>query len=203
MPVYVYHANEKEHLFARNMRKYFTLNLETGFDSLMKIWHRILILEGCITQAWYISKKEIQGLELVEKLAWLQVFSSNLINEFFIREAVLDFSYVNVSFDQQTCLWWQWFLLAFTKEKVFSKHVCAQSLRRRPRGQPPKRQRWTLKKVNNLYTSSIKGNFILWSIQTISSPRATVGTTLSWNIAEQVSLQSKVVLGKRWIIYTL
>ena len=159
MPVYVYHANEKEHLFARNMRKYFTLNLETGFDSLMKIWHRILILEGCITQAWYISKKEIQGLELVEKLAWLQVFSSNLINEFFIREAVLDFSYVNVSFDQQTCLWWQWFLLAFTKEKVFSKHVCAQSLRRRPRGQPPKRQRWTLKK---------------WTISTVASSKATL-----------------------------
>ena len=106
-------------------------------------------------------------------------------------------------FDQQTCLWWQWFLLAITKEKVFSKHVCAQSLRRRPLGQPPKRQRWTLKKVNNLYSSVISGNFVLLSIQTMSSPRATVGTTLSWNIAEQVSLQSKVALGKRWIINSL
>ena len=115
-------------------------------------------------------------------------------------------------------VWWQWLILDFgevisanilvmtliypglyQRKSVFSKHVCAQSLRRRPRGQPPKRQRWTLKKVNNLYTSSIKGNFILWSIQTISSPRATVGTTLSWNIAEQVSLQSRIVLGKRWI----
>ena len=91
----------------------------------------------------------------------------------------------------------------FTKEKMFSKHVCAQSLRRRPLGQPPKRQRWTLKKVNNLYSSVISGNFVLLSIQTMSSPRATVGTTLSWNIAEQVSLQSKVVLGQRWMINTL
>ena len=58
-------------------------------------------------------------------------------------------------------------------------------------------------KVNNLYSNSIKGNFVFLSIQTTSSPRATVGTTLSWNIAEQVSLQSKVVLWQRWIINSL
>ena len=58
-------------------------------------------------------------------------------------------------------------------------------------------------KVNNLYSNSIKGNFVFLSIQTMSSPRATVGTTLSWNIAEQVSLQSKVVLWQRWIINSL
>ena len=54
-------------------------------------------------------------------------------------------------------------------------------------------------KSNNLYSSIISDNFVFWSVQTLSSPRATVGTTLSWNIAEQVSLQSRVSLGKRWI----
>ena len=114
---------------------------------------------------------------------------------------LLDFGKVKGDFNKHVCgdIGFSW-LLPQTNRVWISKHVCAQSLHRRPTGRPPKRQRWTLKKVINLYSSSISSNFVFWSVQTLSSPRATVGTTLSWNIAEQVSFQSKVVLGKRWIV---